>query len=415
MKVIVSPSRISGTIDAPQSKSYAIRYIFCSTIAPIELYDLALSNDVEDAIEAVKVLGIEYIGGKFVKKGGELKIVKDYLYLRGSATTLRMFIPIALIVGGKITIDGDESLRRRPLKAIIESLENKGVKFSSRSLPLTIEGKLRDTYIEIPGYESSQYVSGFMIAFAIAGGGTIKITPPIVSKSYINLTASILKKIGVDVNVYSNRIEIDVKDRVSGYTGKVPGDYLLASFYVSSALLTNGRIEVRNLPQPEEYVGDHIIVDVYKAMGAQSIYINGVWIAEASESHKGYRGIDIDVEDSPDMALSIVPLASIADGITNIENVSRLRIKESDRVTEIVKVLKSFGIEVYTDYKRIRIRGSKPVSGKVVCPNDHRIAMMATPIALRVGGVIDRAECVEKSNPNFWNDIVKLGGKIEII
>lgn len=139
MKVIVSPSRISGTIDAPQSKSYAIRYIFCSTIAPIELYDLALSNDVEDAIEAVKVLGIEYIGGKFVKKGGELKIVKDYLYLRGSATTLRMFIPIALIVGGKITIDGDESLRRRPLKAIIESLENKGVKFSSRSLPLTIE------------------------------------------------------------------------------------------------------------------------------------------------------------------------------------------------------------------------------------------------------------------------------------
>lgn len=412
MKVRIKPSKITGVIEAPQSKSYAIRYIMSSIIAPIELYNLVLSQDVSAAIEAVKALNMKLEvedGGIKLYRDGQVKIIKDYLYLGGSATTLRMFIPIAAVIGGRITIDGDHTLRRRPIDAVITALESKGIKFSSRYLPITIDGVLRDTYIELPGYESSQHVSGFMIAFAIAGGGTIKIIPPLVSKSYVYLTSWVLKQIGVDVRIGYNRIDIEVIEKPRGYRGRVPGDYLLASFYVASALLTGGKIAVHNLPQPSNEFGDHIVVSLYRDMGAYSEYSNGYWYAEASQS---YKAIDVDVEDSPDLALSVTTLASVAEGVTKIRNTERLRIKESNRITETMNMLSKFGIESYYMNNIMYIIGGRPRSTDIMCPDDHRIAMTAATIALRAGGSIDKAECINKSNPMFWHDLAKLGGNI---
>lgn len=412
MKAVIQPSRVQGSIEAPQSKSYAIRYIFSSTLTPIELWDLMLSRDVEVAIEAVKALNIEHHERIFRRRREGLKIVREHIYLEGSATTLRMFIPIALVVGGRITIDGDETLRRRPITALVEALEGKGVRFSSTRLPMTIEGKLRDTYIEISGSESSQYISGFMVAFAVAGGGTIRIKPPIVSKSYIHLTASVLKQIGVDVSITGSKIDVDVGGELVGYRGRVPGDYLLASFYVASALLTGGSIEVKGLPPPATGIMDHAIIEIYRFAGAYSEYSGGVWRAGASDS---YKGVEVDVEDSPDLALSVIPLAAVAKGLTTIKGATRLRIKESDRISSIVWVLKSFGIDAETNGENIWVSGGEPRKAEIECPNDHRVAMMATPIALRSSGTVNKAECVDKSNPFFWRDLVLLGGRIDLI
>lgn len=410
MRALLRPSRIAGIVDAPQSKSYAIRYIMSSTLAHIELLDLVLSRDVVAATEAVEALNIKRVGTKFIKKD-PLRIVKEYVYLGGSATTLRMFIPIVTVVGGEITIDGDYSLRRRPINAVIDALADKGVKFSSTHLPTTIEGKLRDPYIEISGSESSQYISGFMIAFALVGGGTIKIKPPIVSRNYIHLTSSILKQIGADVRIDHDRVDVEVREKLCGYRGRVPGDYLLASFYVASALLTGGHIKVRNLPSPSGGVGDHVVVSIYRDMGAYSEYLESYWHAEASES---YRAIEIDVEDSPDLALSVAAIASVAKGkdITRIKGVERLRIKESDRITETINMLKSFGVRSYFKDDSIYICGGMLRKAHIACPDDHRIAMTATPIALKVGGSIDKAECVNKSNPLFWMDLIRLEGDV---
>lgn len=410
MRSIIKPSKITGTIRAPQSKSYAIRYIMASTIAPIELKDLALSLDVLAAIEAVKALNISNEGNRFYRSGS-LRIVKDYIYLGGSATTLRMFIPIAAVVGGRVIVDGDVTLRRRPITAIVNALSSKGIKFSSNYLPTIIEGKLKDAYIEIYGSESSQYISGLMVAFAILGGGTIKIVPPIVSRNYIYLTSEVLRSIGVNVHIYSNRIDVEISENPRGYIGEVPGDYLLASFYVASALLTNGQITVYNLPPPVHEYGDHVIVSIYRNMGAYSQYIDGSWHAKASDE---YKPIEIDVEDSPDLALSIVPIASVANGITRINGVKRLKIKESNRIIETINMLNNFGIKVSVDNNALDIVGGIPREAQIICPDDHRIAMMVAPIALRVGGILDKAECVNKSNPWFWIDLIKLGGAITL-
>ena len=411
MRVVIKSSKVGGALKAPQSKSYAIRLIFSSLLTNVELYNLTRCGDVVDAINAVSVFGVRAEGQRF-KPPEKLALHKDYVYIDASATVLRMFIPVAAVIGGKILIDGGSSLRRRPIRAVVEALSEKGVRFSRDSIPTVMEGRLKDNYIEIYGGESSQYISGFMIAFSIVGGGTIKVRPPVASKSYIYLTAEVLKTLGVNVDVYENRVEVDVSDRLNSYRGEVPGDYLLASFYVAAALLTGGSIKVYGLPKPGEYFGMHSIVDIYRDMGAYSIYSNGVWYAEASEN---YKAIKVDIDQDPDIAPSIAALASIAQGETVLENVSRLAIKESNRVETIINTLKSFSIKAEFDGSNIHIYGGEPQRGCSSCFNDHRIGMMFASIAVRCGGELEGAECVNKSNPSFWRDLKFLGAKIEVV
>ena len=407
---MIRKSTIRGKVSAPPSKNYAIRLVFSSLFTDIALDNLMMSDDVEDALNAVSIFGVRFDGRRFIRPE-KIALHSDRIYLKGSATVLRMLIPIAAVVGGRIYIDGGESLRRRPIKAVVEALSGRGVVFSNNSLPTVMEGRLRDTYIEISGHESSQYISGFMIAFAMVGGGTIKIIPPLASRRYVELTAEVLTVLGVDVKIYENRIDVNVAERPRGYTGSVPGDYLLASFYVSSALLTGGEIVVDNLANLSGDAKPHRVVDAYREMGGYSLYSNGVWHARASDN---YAGIRINVFDDPDLAVSIASLAAVARGETVIEGIENLRIKESDRVETIISTLRALGIYAYTKGNSIHIVGGEPREASISCPDDHRIAMMFASIALRVGGSIDKAECVNKSNPGFWRDLILLGGDIHV-
>jgi len=409
LRVLVRRSRVSGRIRAPQSKSYAIRLVFASLLADIALEDLVMSGDVLDAIDAVRIFGVEFDGAR-LRRPESIAIRGNRVFIRGSATVLRMLIPIAAVVGGRIEIDGSENIRRRPIKAVVDALRSRGVRFSRDSLPTVMEGRLADNYVEISGAESSQYISGFMVAFALAGGGTIDIVPPTVSREYIRLTADVLSRLGVRVVFSGRRIDVEVAEKPRGYSGKVPGDFLLASFYVASALLTGGSIEVYNLSSFSG--GPHRVVEIYREMGARSSFEKGVWRAEASDS---YRGIAVDAVDDPDLVPSIVPLAAIAKGTTVVRGVSNLRIKESDRVESIVSTLRSFGLDARAPRgEALYIVGGEPSEARAVCPNDHRIAMMFTSIAVRSGGILDKAECVDKSNPGFWSDMRFLGADIRM-
>lgn len=394
MKAKINSSYIEGKIRAPPSKSLGIRLIFLSLLTKVNLYaSQELSDDLLVAKNAVNTL----------KNGG------NYVYLGGSATTLRMLIPIALALGKKIKIDGDETLRRRPLNAIIKAL--KSAKFSSNSLPLIIEGKLEEETV-IEGWESSQYISGLIYAYHIIGGGKIRIIPPISSKSYIEMTIDLFNRIGSDVKFEGNEILVNPRP-LRGYEGEIPGDYALASFYALASLLTGGRIEIFGLYDPPDYFGDHNIVEIFSNMGAKSYYSSS-WIVESTDE---YSPIKINVNDVPDLSVSIATLSSVANGCSEIQGIERLRIKESDRISTIISTLSAFGVSAKYTNDNITIKGIKKekiLKGSIICPSDHRIAMMAGVLSLIHGGEVDNAECVKKSNPLFWQDLIKLGGKISL-
>ncbi|AAK40646.1 3-phosphoshikimate 1-carboxyvinyltransferase [Saccharolobus solfataricus] len=413
MIVKIYPSKISGIIKAPQSKSLAIRLIFLSLFTRVYLHNLVLSEDVIDAIKSVRALGVKVKNNSEFIPPEKLEIKERFIKLKGSATTLRMLIPILAAIGGEVTIDADESLRRRPLNRIVQALSNYGISFSSYSLPLTITGKLSSNEIKISGDESSQYISGLIYALHILNGGSIEILPPISSKSYILLTIDLFKRFGSDVKFYGSKIHVNPNNLVE-FQGEVAGDYGLASFYALSALVSGGGITITNLWEPKEYFGDHSIVKIFSEMGASSEYKDGRWFVKAKDK---YSPIKIDIDDAPDLAMTIAGLSAIAEGTSEIIGIERLRIKESDRIESIRKILGLYGVGSEVKYNSILIFGinkgmlNSPVTD---CLNDHRVAMMSSALALVNGGVITSAECVGKSNPNYWQDLLSLNAKISI-
>jgi 3-phosphoshikimate 1-carboxyvinyltransferase len=389
LEIDIEKSTIQGKIQAPQSKSFAIRIAFLSLLTEVNT-NFWTSDDIITAINAVKA----------IKRGD------SYIYVGGSATTLRILIPIVVALKRKVTIDGDETLRKRPINAIIKAL--KKTSFSSNFLPVTIYGELeRETTIE--GWESSQYITGLIYAYHILGEGIIHIIPPISSLSYISMTIDLLNSLGSRIQMKDNVIYIK-SSRLSSYNSKIPGDYLLSSFYAIASLITGGKIEIDNLYAPQDYFGDHSIVEILNRMGAKSYY-NGKWIVESS---KEYYPIEIDLNASPDMATSISALAAVSKGTSILKNIDRLKIKESDRIKTIIETLNAFKIKASYSNGNILIFGSTPSRGKIICPNDHRIAMLAADLATYSGGAVLNAECVNKSNPAFWEDLKLLGGKISI-
>ncbi|MEM3802279.1 MAG: 3-phosphoshikimate 1-carboxyvinyltransferase [Saccharolobus sp.] len=414
MIVKIYPSKVSGEIKAPQSKSIAIRLIFLSLFTKIKLKNLTLSEDVIDAITSVKALGVKVKDNYEFIPPEKLEIRENYIKLKGSATTLRILIPIVAAIGGKVTIDAEGSLKKRPIKRIVEALSISGVNFSSDTLPVKISGKLNTDFIRISGDESSQYISGLIYALHILSGGSLEIISPISSKSYIYLTINLLNRLGSKIVMDGNKILVK-PGKLSEYEGEVPGDYGLSSFYALAALTTEGELLINNLWKPESYFGDHTIVKIFKDMGAESEYYNGSWKVKGSNS---YKPITINIDDAPDLAMPIVGLCSIAEGECKICGIRRLRTKESNRVESIGKILMSYGVKVEANEDKLVIYGkSRGLLNKFVstdCFNDHRVAMMSSALALITGGVINDAECVNKSNPNYWKDLISLGAKISI-
>ncbi|MCQ4345476.1 MAG: 3-phosphoshikimate 1-carboxyvinyltransferase [Sulfolobaceae archaeon] len=408
MEVSVGPSRVEGRVEAPPSKSWGIRTIFYSLINRVTLSEVPNSDDIAAAINAVKALGVKVEDGSFKF---EEPSSRGYAFVGGSATTLRMLLPVAMVLGVELEVDGDESLRRRPLNEIVNLARRHGLEVTSERLPLKIKGKLKEEEVEISGAESSQYVSGFMFAFAVRGHGRIRVLPPVSSKSYIMMTAELLTSQGVRVEIERDDVwEITVaRGNPRPYEGKVRGDFALASFYAIASSVTGGRIEISGLYDPPSYFGDHSVVNLMAEAGVKSAVRNGTWIAEGEPE----RGLRVNVDDAPDLAVSIAALAPFARTETVIEGVERLRIKESDRITTIINTLKAFGGRARYD-GRLLIEPSKLREGVIECPNDHRIAMLAAVLALTAGGKVLKAECVNKSNPRFWDDLKGLGARITI-
>ncbi|MCQ4449669.1 MAG: 3-phosphoshikimate 1-carboxyvinyltransferase [Sulfolobales archaeon] len=408
MEVSVGPSRVEGRVEAPPSKSWGIRTIFYSLINRVTLSEVPNSDDIAAAINAVKALGVKVEDGSFEF---EEPSSRGYAFVGGSATTLRMLLPVAMVLGVELEVDGDESLRRRPLNEIVKLARRHGLEVTSERLPLKIKGELKEEEVEISGAESSQYVSGFMFAFAVRGHGRIRVLPPVSSKSYIMMTAELLTSQGVKVEIERDDVwEITVaRGNPRPYEGKVRGDFALASFYAIASSVTGGRIEISGLYDPPSYFGDHSVVNLMAEAGVKSAVRNGTWIAEGEPE----RGLRVNVDDAPDLAVSIAALAPFARTETVIEGVERLRIKESDRITTIISTLKAFGGRARYD-GRLVIEPSRLREGVIECPNDHRIAMLAAVLALTAGGKVLKAECVNKSNPRFWDDLKGLGARITI-
>ncbi len=278
--------------------------------------------------------------------------------------------------------------------------EEQGITYkpTEGELDLVVDGNLKPGHFSFPGNVSSQFITGLLFTLPLLDGDSvIKITTPLESIGYIDLTLEVMSDFGVTIENDGHQLfRISGGQSYKATDYRVEGDYSQAAFFLCADALGNDLL-VDDLSM-DSLQGDRAVVSILEAMGVSFEKQSNGLIGTATN---GLHGTLIDASQCPD----IIPVAG------------RLRIKECDRLQATASELKKLGADIEELPEGLLIHGVKSLKGKetVWSYKDHRIAMMLA-IAATVCEqpiTITDAECVSKSYPDFWEDYKAIGGKIQ--
>ncbi len=394
MNIKVEKSKTSGVVEAIASKSFAHRILICDFLAGNNLrkeFNGFCSKDILATFNSLTDI-----------KGG-----KRVLDCDESGSTLRFLLPLCASLGGEFTFLGRGRLLSRPNTELLNSLSKNGISFEENADSIKIWGKLNSGEFEIRGDISSQYVSGLIMALAtLDNDSKIILTSPLASKPYVDITLSVLDSYGVKVESTDYGYFIKGGQKFSGSLS-AEGDWSNMAFFLVLGAINDG-ITVSGL-NLDSVQGDKKILDILKSANAK-VCVDDKGITISKSQLNGYV---MDANDCPDLVPICAVLGAVASGKTIINNIERLRIKESDRVFSTIEMLKSFGIMAEEKDNSIIIYGGKAKGGAVSSFNDHRIVMASAVLGAVACGeskILD-AGAVNKSYPTFFDDFNSVGGK----
>ena len=425
MRVEISPSKINGTVVAPQSKSLTHRAIICAALANGEsvITNANICDDTLATIYAMRELGarIDVIGSKLVVKGMEFKKHDEdvRLVVDSSASTLRFTLPMATHLFNNAIIKVNKDLIKRPLTVYEKMYKEKGFEIKKVKSPkinrIFASGDIDDKTYTIDASESSQYVSGLLFMLPLLDHNSkIELTGEIVSRSYIDLTLEVMAKFGVKAKFEGNIITIKGKQTYKAKKYVVEGDWSLASYYLALGACC-GKVTVSGL-NPNSTQLDSAFLGILKKMCAD-IVVEG---KKVTTTKSNLMATDLDLGDNVDLAMPFSFVNAFALGGSRISNASRLETKECDRKKAIIEMFKKFNMRASCDKDNIYIAPSEPqIQAKEVVSTykDHRMAMLAVLLtaASQTKVILDDAEALNKSYPRFLIDMKKLGVKYKVL
>ncbi len=426
MKVSVSPSAIKGILPAPSSKSSMQRACAAALLHKgiTYIYNAGISNDDKAALSIIECLGaaVKIDEGKItITSNGfsaNSKPDKTEVSCGESGLSFRMFAPIIAICAEPILLTGTGSLLKRPMNFFDEVLPQLHVQVKSKDgyLPLLITGPLMPEPINIDGSLSSQFLTGLLFAFAAAATKTETIfVNDLKSKPYIDLTLDVMRKFGY--NITQQNYECFTIGPPSLQTGTieytVEGDWSSASFLlVAGAIAGTVTVTITGLDENSAQA-DKAIMKVLNDCGATiSKNENSIKISKAN-----LKAFAFDATDCPDLFPPLAALACYCDGISIISGTHRLAAKESNRAETLQQIFGEMDINILLINDEMHITGGKVNAASVSSHHDHRIAMAAAIAALGATGPIEisNAEAINKSYPQFYRDMKKLGTSITTI
>ena len=429
----VFPSRLSGALSVPGDKSVSQRIAMLAGLAKgtTKVTGFLTGEDAMSTLNAVCSLGasvrfrddVLFISGT----GGTFRVPANPLDMGNSGTGTRLLA--GLLAGREMTVTmiGDASLSRRPMGRISAPLERMGAQIEltgeKGTLPMTIHGKkLKAVRYELP-MASAQVKSCVLLAGLFANGKTTVVEP----RPTRDHTEKLFQALDIPVEI--NGLEISIeglgKDGVhfKARDFVVPGDFSSAAFWIVAVAARPGaELVIENVGLNPRRTA---LLDVMKRMGADI----DVTLTEAKGDPYGtikvrgaqLKGTVVEGDEIPNLIdeLPIISVAgALAEGNTDIRDAAELRVKESDRIAEMVKNLRLFGVEVEEKEDGMVVTG--PASLKtpdevVDSHGDHRIAMSVAVLnSFSTGAItIDNVGCVDTSYPEFWQHMEQLGGKVE--
>jgi 3-phosphoshikimate 1-carboxyvinyltransferase len=420
--IIQKTDVIEGVIKAPPSKSYTHRAIIISSLGDgkSQLKDPLFSKDTLASLNACEALGAEIKQKKesciVQGTGGKLKTPEDVLDLKNSGTTLRIMTSVAALAPDYTVLTGDSSLRTRPMQDLLDALNGLSVTaFSTRNNgkpPICIKGGFKGGKTDIKGDVSSQFISSLLIASPYAENPVdINIKGNFISKPYVDMTTDVMEKFQVNVDYDKENNSFHVENQ--SYKGRdytIEGDFSSASYIIGAAAALEGEVLLKNVFKDSKQ-GDKQILDIVKEMGAE------VKFKKDEVKIQGYgelQGIEVSLENAPDLLPTVSALGAISEGETRITNVEHARFKETDRIHTCAVELSKLGVSLKEEHDGLIIKGGAK-GGIVKSHGDHRLVMALSLVGLKVGGVrIENASVYNVSFPDFPEAMKKLGCKIEI-
>ncbi|HBP38071.1 MAG TPA: 3-phosphoshikimate 1-carboxyvinyltransferase [Clostridiales bacterium] len=396
--LMIRPGLLRGTVTPPPSKSDAHRALIAASLAGRPDLVGGLPLESSEDIQATRRCLAALAKGTIQLDCGE------------SGTTLRLLIPVIAALGAArqtpVILAGSGRLPLRPLADYLAILTGHGVQLEfppGASLPLRLSGQLTGGLFEVPGHISSQYVSGLLLALPLLEeDSVIRLTSPLESAPYVDMTLRTLKTFGIAVEKTSSGYRVPGGQHYRPTAYQVEKDYSQAAFWLTAAY-AGSPLTVTGL-NPESVQGDRVILQLL------------------DDFRQGRAVYEIDAAQIPDLVPALAVAAALAAGDTRFVRAGRLRLKESDRLQATQQALQAIGADIVQTDDGLLVRGSGK-SGAAGCLAggtadswaDHRIAMALAIAALstRNGVLLRRAEAVNKSYPDFFTEFSRLGGDID--
>lgn len=418
MVVKIQPSTLHGDIVAPASKSSMQRACAAALLCEgaSEIINPGKSNDDLAALEVIQKLGARVVNNE----DGSLTVYsqgvdpgENEIYCGESGLGIRMFTPIAALSNKAITINGTGSLLTRPMHFFDEIFPQLGIEIKSQQgrLPLQIKGPLQPANIEVDGSLSSQFLTGLLMAFgaSVTEPVTIKVNS-LKSKPYIDLTMQVMESFGRKVTQtnyeYFYLEPQPVNYEPQSYT--VEGDWSGSAFLLVAGAIA-GRISVKGLDISSTQA-DKAVLQALKDCGC-FLLIDKEVIEIGPALLKAFN---FNATDCPDLFPPLVALASHCEGVSTIVGISRLTHKESNRALTLKQEFAKLGVEIILQDDVMLVKGGQLTGATVHSRHDHRIAMSCAVAALKANHqvVIEDAEAINKSYPNFYDHLQKLGATV---
>lgn len=424
MKWRISRSSICGEISIPPSKSHTIRALLIATLASGRsiIRKPLLTGDGASALNAAKSLGanVQFIedGIDITGIGTDFDQGEDLLDLGNSGTGTNLFASAAALGKRSRRFDGDNSLRSRPFKPVLDALSQLGASYSieqvGKDIPFIIQGPLCGGNTRVNGV-SSQYLSSILLASPlIKNGNTVCSVYNLHEQPYVELTLWWLKKQNINLEYTPDYSEFKIPGNqfYKPFDMMIPSDFSSATFSAVGAAMSSNGVFLRGLDFSDPQ-GDKGVFDVLRNMGANvEVKQDGVRVSAGSE----LKGCTIDLNSMPDALPALSVLACAASGETRIVNVAQARIKETDRIAVMCKELSKMGADITEQSDGLVIRNSRLKSAIVNGHDDHRVVMAMALAGMIAEGetIIETAEAADVTYPSFVKDFQQIGAEIII-
>lgn len=400
-----SQSVLQAQIAITGSKSETNRLLLLQALFPnITLTNTSNSDDSEVMQKALK---------------GNEEIVD----IHHAGTAMRFLTAFFAVNDGReVVLTGSPRMKERPIKVLVEALQQLGAQISYENEvgypPIRIKGqKITSNKVNIPANVSSQYISALLlVAPKLENGIELNLVGEITSIPYIKMTLALLNDLNIKTSFEGNVIKVYPKREVESKVMTVESDWSSASYFFSLATLSDEATISLSSYKETSLQGDSALVEIYAKMGVETRFEKNKITLVKLPNFK-LETLNIDLNNTPDIAQTIV-VTCLGLGIgCHLTGLHTLKIKETDRLEALRIELTKLGANISVTNDSLTLVASKEINSnvKIATYNDHRMAMAFAPLALKVPIIIENAEVVSKSYPDFWKDLESLGFLMESV